>query len=73
MSFSRPVEKIFLLYFQKSLIPLTVVTIVHPAVKNVPEDMDQLGALATANGTPTETHAQVKTRMISFLNPVCRI
>ena len=73
MSFSRPVEKTFILYFQKSLIPLTVVTIVHPAVKNVPEDMAQLGALATANGTPTETHAQVKTMMISFSNYSFRI
>ena len=50
-----------------------MVTIVHPAVKNVPEDMAQLGALATANGTPTETHAQVKTMMISFSNYSFRI
>ena len=62
-----------MLSFQNPQTPLTVVTTVHPAVKNVPEDMAQLGALATANGTPTETHAQVKTMMISFSNHSFRI
>ena len=53
-----------MLSFQNPQIPLTVVTIVHPAVKNVPEDMAQLGALATANGTPTKTHAEVNVMII---------
>jgi len=48
--------------------PLAVVATVHQAVKSAPMGTEQVGATATANGTPAETHVD-EGEMFQLLAP----